>query len=294
MSRERIEARFAALKAEGRAAFVAYVMAGDPDAATSLEILKRLPAAGADLIELGFPFSDPVAEGPPIQRAAQRALAAGMTMNGTLQLVRDFRLGDQTTPLILMGYLNLIVSMGFTEFAVAAADAGVDGVIVVDCPAEEADPLADALDAVGLSLIFLTTPTTDEKRLPVVLRRASGFVYYVSVAGVTGVKEADEAVVAPEVARIRAASGMPVAVGCGIRTPVRAASGLPVAVGFGIRTPERAAEVARVADAAVVGSALVDEVAEAVAKNESVTTRVLLKVETLSKAVRFARVGVAV
>ncbi|HEX2561682.1 tryptophan synthase subunit alpha [Phenylobacterium sp.] len=276
MSRERIEARFAALKAEGRAAFVAYVMAGDPDAQTSLEILKGLPGAGADLIELGFPFSDPVAEGPPIQRAAQRALAAGMTLEGTLQIVRDFRLGDQTTPLILMGYLNLIVSLGFGEFAAAAADAGVDGVIVVDCPAEEADPLADALDAVGLSLIFLTTPTTDEKRLPVVLRRASGFVYYVSVAGVTGVKEADEAVVAPEVARIRAASGM------------------PVAVGFGIRTPERAAAIARIADGSVVGSALVDEIAEGLAVNESVTTRVLSKAETLSKAVRFARVGVAV
>lgn len=276
MSKERIEARFAALKSEGRAAFVAYVMAGDPDAQTSLEILRGLPAAGADLIELGFPFSDPVAEGPPIQRAAQRALAAGMTMNGTLQLVRDFRVGDTTTPLILMGYLNLIVSMGFTAFAQAAADAGVDGVIVVDCPAEEADPLADALDAVGLSLIFLTTPTTDEKRLPVVLKRASGFVYYVSVAGVTGVKEADEAAVAPQVARIRAASG------------------LPVAVGFGIRTPERAAAIARIADGSVVGSALVDEIAEGLAVNESVTTRVLSKAETLSKAVRFARVGVAV
>jgi tryptophan synthase alpha chain len=276
LSRERIEARFAALKAEGRAAFVAYVMAGDPDAQTSLEILKGLPGAGADVIELGFPFSDPVAEGPPIQRAAQRALSGGMTLNGTLQLVRDFRLTDQDTPLILMGYLNLIVSLGFTEFARAAADAGVDGVIVVDCPPEEADPLADALDAVGLSLIFLTTPTTDQARLPVVLKRTSGFVYYVSVAGVTGVKEADEAVVAPEVARIQAASGM------------------PVAVGFGIRTAERAAAIARISDGAVVGSALVDEIAEGLAVNESVTTRVLSKAETLSKAVRFARVGVAV
>jgi tryptophan synthase alpha chain len=276
LSRERIEARFAALKAEGRAAFVAYVMAGDPDAQTSLEILKGLPAAGADLIELGFPFSDPVAEGPPVQRAAQRALAAGMTMKGTLQLASGFRATDQQTPLILMGYLNLIVSMGFAQFAQAAADAGVDGVIVVDCPPEEADPLADALDAAGLSLIFLATPTTDERRLPVVLKRASGFVYYVSVAGVTGVKEADEAAVAPEVARIRAASG------------------LPVAVGFGIRSPERAAAIARVADASVVGSALVDEVAQGLAVNESVTTRVLSKAETLSKAVRFARVGAAV
>ncbi|MDD3837971.1 MAG: tryptophan synthase subunit alpha [Phenylobacterium sp.] len=276
MSRERIEARFAALKAEGRSAFVAYVMAGDPDPATSREIVKGLPAAGADLIELGFPFSDPVAEGPPIQKAAQRALAAGMTLRGVFELAADFRRGDQDTPLILMGYLNLIVSMGFSAFARAAAEAGIDGVIVVDCPPEEADPLADALDAAGLALIFLATPTTDDKRLPVVVNRASGFIYYVSVAGVTGVKEADESAVAPNVARIQAASG------------------LPVAVGFGIRTPERAAAIARIADAAVVGSALVDEVAEGLAMNESVTTRVLSKAETLSKAVRFARVGAAV
>lgn len=276
MSRERIEARFAALKAEGRSAFVAYVMAGDPDPATSREIVKGLPAAGADLIELGFPFSDPVAEGPPIQKAAQRALAAGMTLKGVFELAADFRRGDQDTPLILMGYLNLIVSMGFSAFARAAAGAGIDGVIVVDCPPEEADPLADALDAAGLALIFLATPTTDDKRLPVVVKRASGFIYYVSVAGVTGVKEADESAVAPNVARIQAASG------------------LPVAVGFGIRTPERAAAIARIADAAVVGSALVDEVAEGLAMNESVTTRVLSKAETLSKAVRFARVGAAV
>lgn len=276
MSRERIEARFAALKAEGRSAFVAYVMAGDPEPATSREIVKGLPAAGADLIELGFPFSDPVAEGPPIQKAAQRALAAGMTLRGVFELAADFRRGDQDTPLILMGYLNLIVSMGFSAFARAAAEAGIDGVIVVDCPPEEADPLADALDAAGLALIFLATPTTDDKRLPVVVNRASGFIYYVSVAGVTGVKEADESAVAPNVARIQAASG------------------LPVAVGFGIRTPERAAAIARIADAAVVGSALVDEVAEGLAMNESVTTRVLSKAETLSKAVRFARVGAAV
>jgi tryptophan synthase alpha chain len=276
LSRARIEARFAALKAEGRAAFVPYVMAGDPDAATSLEILKGLPAAGADLIELGFPFSDPMAEGPPIQKAAQRALAAGMTLEGTLALVRAFRQGDADTPIILMGYLNLLLSMGLQPFAKAAAEAGVDGLIVVDCPPEEADPLVDALDAQDIALIRLATPTTDEKRLPTVLRRTSGFVYYVSVAGVTGVKEADEQVVGPAVARIKAATD------------------LPVAVGFGIRTPERAAAIARVADAAVVGSALVDEVAEAVINNESVTARVLLKVETLSKAVRFARVGVAV
>jgi tryptophan synthase alpha chain len=273
LSKSRIDARFAALKAEGRAAFVPYVMAGDPDAATALKILKGLPAAGADLIELGFPFSDPMAEGPPIQRAAQRALANGMTLAGTLELVRGFREGDRDTPLILMGYMNPLITWGLQTFARDAAQAGVDGLIVVDCPPEEADPLADALDASDIALIRLATPTTDDKRLPVVVRRTSGFVYYVSVAGVTGVKEADAAAVAPNVERVRRASG------------------LPVAVGFGIKTPERAAAIAQVADAAVVGSALVDEVAEAVDLNEDVTARVLSKVESLAKAVRFARRG---
>ncbi|MDB5475336.1 MAG: trpA [Phenylobacterium sp.] len=273
MSRSRIEQRFAALKAEGRAGFVAYVMAGDPDAATALKILQGLPAAGADLIELGFPFSDPMAEGPPIQRAAQRALAGGMTLTGTLALARKFRDGDQTTPLILMGYMNLVLHRGIEAFARDAAAAGVDGLIVVDCPPEEAGPLADALDAADVSLIRLATPTSDDARLKVVVKRTSGFVYYVSVAGVTGVKEADETAVAPAVARVRKASGM------------------PVAVGFGIKTPERAAAIARVADAVVVGSALVDEVAEAVDMNEDVTRRVLLKAESLAKAVRAARIG---
>lgn len=273
MSKDRIDARFAALKAEGRAAFVPYVMAGDPDAATALSILKGLPAAGADLIEVGFPFSDPMAEGPPIQRAAQRALANGMTLKGTLDLVRSFREGDQATPIILMGYTNPLVTWGYEAFAHDAADAGVDGLIIVDTPPEEAGPLADALDAAGVSLIRLATPTSDDARLKTIVRRTSGFVYYVSVAGVTGVKEADAAVVAPHVERVRKASG------------------LPVAVGFGIKTPERAAAIARVADAAVVGSALVDEIAEAVRMNEDVTARVLSKVSTLAKAVRSARVG---
>ena len=273
MTTARIDARFAALKAEGRAAFVAYVMAGDPDAATAAKILAGLPGAGADLIEVGFPFSDPMAEGPPIQRAAQRALAKGMTLQGTLDLVRGFRAGDQTTPVILMGYANPLASRGYEAFAGDAADAGVDGIIVVDLPPEEADPLADALDRVQLSLIRLATPTSDDARLATIVRRTSGFVYYVSVAGVTGVKEADAAVVAPHVARVRRASG------------------LPVAVGFGIRTPERAAAIARVADAAVVGSALVDEIAQAVEMNEDVTPRVLSKVNSLAKAVRSARVG---
>ena len=272
MSKSRIEARFAQLKAENRAAFVAYVMAGDPDYATGLEILQGLPAAGADLIEVGFPFSDPMAEGPPIQRAAQRALANGQTLKKTLAMIAEFRKSDQATPIIMMGYANPLVHHGYAAFARDAAAAGVDGVICVDIPPEEADPLADALDASDLSLIRLATPTSDEKRLPVVIRRTSGFVYYVSVAGVTGVKEADAAAVVPNVERIRAASG------------------LPVAVGFGIKTPERAAEIARVADAAVVGSALVEEVATGLAMNESVTARVLSKVESLAKAVRSARV----
>ncbi|HEX5377591.1 MAG TPA: tryptophan synthase subunit alpha [Phenylobacterium sp.] len=272
MSKARIDARFAALRAEGRAAFVAYVMAGDPDYDTSLQILKGLPAAGADLIEVGFPFSDPMAEGPPIQRAALRALANGMTLARTLQLVADFRKGDADTPVIMMGYANPLIGWGFEAFARDAAAAGVDGLIVVDIPPEEADPLADALDAEHMSLIRLATPTTDDKRLPIVIRRTSGFVYYVSVAGVTGVKEADADLVAPHVVRVRAASG------------------LPVAVGFGIKTPERAAAIARVADAVVVGSALVDEVAAGLAMNESVTARVLSKVESLAKAVRSARV----
>lgn len=275
MTKDRIDRRFAALKAENRAGFVSYVMAGDPDAATALAILEGLPAAGADLIELGFPFSDPMAEGPTIQRASQRALAQKMTLNGTLDLVRAFRQGDQDTPLILMGYLNPLVNKGFETFAREAAQAGVDGLIVVDCPPEEADPLADALEAHGVSLIRLATPTTDDARLPAVVRRTSGFLYYVSVAGVTGVKSADAGDVAPAVARLRAASG------------------LPVAVGFGIRTPEQAAAVARIADAAVVGSALVDEIESAAKLNENVTEKVLLKASELAKAVRSARLEMA-
>ncbi len=269
----RLDVRFAALREEGRAAFIAYVMAGDPDADTALEIVRALPGAGVDIIELGMPFSDPMAEGPPIQRAALRALKAGMTLAGTLDTVRKFRTGDDATPIVLMGYLNPVLSYGFARFADDAASAGVDGLIVVDCPPEESDPLADELDRNHISLIRLATPTTDDKRLPAVVRRTSGFVYYVSVAGVTGAKEADADAVAPAVARVRKASG------------------LPVAVGFGIRTPERAAEVARVADAAVVGSALVDRIAEALELNESPVAKVVETAAALAKAVRSARVA---
>tara|TARA_R110000787_G_scaffold18593_4_gene56769 strand:+ start:585 stop:1415 length:831 start_codon:yes stop_codon:yes gene_type:complete len=272
MTTARIDARFAALKAAGRAGFVTYVMAGDPTPDAALEILRGLPAAGADLIELGIPFSDPMAEGPPIQKAAIRALKAGLTLKGTLDLARAFRDGDADTPLILMGYLNPLESYGYDAFARDAAASGVDGVIVVDCPPEEADPLSDALDAHKVALIRLATPTSDDARLQVIARRTSGFVYYVSVAGVTGVKEAQALSVAPAVARVRKASG------------------LPVAVGFGVRTPERAAEIARVADAVVVGSALVDEVAAALEAGASAPERVLARVRALSDAVRAARV----
>ena len=271
MTVARIDARFAALKAEGRAAFIPYMMAGDPDTETTLALLRGLPDAGADLIELGFPFSDPMAEGVPIQRAAQRALTSGMTLRHTLDLVREFRKQEQATPIILMGYLNNVLTYGYEDFADDAAEAGVDGLIVVDCPPEEAAPLADALDAAGVALIRLATPTSDAARLKVVASRTSGFVYYVSVAGVTGQKEADEAAVAPQVE-------------C-----VRKASNLPVAVGFGIRTPERAAAVARVADAVVVGSALVDVLARALDENQAPVERVLETARRLAAAVRDAR-----
>lgn len=267
----RLDARFAELKREGRAAFVAYVMAGDPDRQRSEQLLAGLPGTGADVIELGFPFSDPMAEGVPIQLASQRSLAARTTLRSTLEMVRGFRTGEAATPLVLMGYLNPLLAYGLKPFARDAADAGVDGLIVVDCPPEEADPLADALDGVGIALIRLTAPTTDDARLQVVARRTSGFVYYVSVSGVTGTKEADADLAAPAVARVRAATG------------------LPVAVGFGIRTPERAAAVARVADAAVVGSALVDEIASAEAAGTDAVEAVLAKARALSAAVRAAR-----
>jgi tryptophan synthase alpha chain len=272
MTTGRIQARFTELARLNRAGFVAYVMAGDPDAESALAILQGLPAAGADLIELGMPFSDPMADGPSIQRAALRALAAGMTLDGVFELARRFRLTDQATPIVLMGYLNPIVSQGYETFAARAAAAGIDGLIAVDCPPEEADPLADALDREGVDLIRLATPTTDDARLAIVARRTRGFVYYVSVAGVTGAKAAVAADVAPAVARVRAASG------------------LPVAVGFGIRTPDQAAAIARIADAAVVGSALVDAIASAIADGEDPAARVLATASSLGRAISSARI----
>jgi tryptophan synthase alpha chain len=268
---ERIDARFLALARRGRAAFVPYVMAGDPDIDTAWSILRGLPGAGADLIELGIPFSDPMADGPTIQRAALRSLDGGMTVEAVLALVRRFRAEDAATPIVLMGYLNPLLSRGYERFAREAAEVGVDGLIVVDCPPEEAEPLADALDAYDLALIRLATPTTDDARLTIVAQRTRGFVYYVSVAGVTGAREADANEIAPRVARVRAAGR------------------LPVAVGFGIRTPERAAAVARVADGVVIGSALVDQIAEAIAQKRDPVTKVLESAAALAQAIGSAR-----
>jgi len=238
----RIDRRFAALRAEGRAAFVPFVMAGDPDANVFDSILKGLPDAGADLIEVGMPFTDPMADGPSIQLAGQRALAAGMTLDATLAAIARFREGDAETPVILMGYYNPIYSRGVDIFLEQARDAGIDGMIIVDLPPEEDDELCVPAQAAGMNFIRLATPTTDDRRLPAVLSNTSGFVYYVSITGITGAAEAAADSVGPEVARIKSATD------------------LPVCVGFGIKTPERAAEIARVADGAVVGSAIVDRI----------------------------------
>ncbi|MFN3262882.1 MAG: tryptophan synthase subunit alpha [Pikeienuella sp.] len=238
----RLTDRFAALKAEGRPAFVAYVMAGDPNPETAFEIMRGLPAAGVDVIELGLPFTDPMADGPAIQKAALRALDAGETLKGVLAMAARFREADQTTPIVLMGYYNPIYSHGVPAFLAGAKAAGVDGLIVVDLPPEEDEELCLPAAEAGLHFIRLATPTTDDERLPMVARNTSGFVYYVSITGITGAAEANAAAVAPEVARIRAATG------------------LPVCVGFGVRTPERAREIGRVADGVVVGSAIVEKI----------------------------------
>jgi tryptophan synthase alpha chain len=240
----RIDDTFAKLRAEERRAFVAYVMAGDPDYDTSLELARGLPAAGVDVIELGFPFTDPMADGPTIQLAGQRALEAGQTLARTLEMARAIRAGDATTPIVLMGYYNPIYSMGVPRFLEAAKAAGVDGLIVVDLPPEEDDELCLPAQAAGLDFIRLATPTTDDRRLPKVLQNTSGFVYYVSITGITGAGAAEAGEVGPEVARIKAQTD------------------LPVIVGFGIRTPEAAEAIAGVADGAVVGSAIVKLVEE--------------------------------
>ncbi len=236
----RIDKRFTTLKEEGRAAFVAFVTAGDPDLETSLEIIKGLPGVGTDLIEIGMPFTDPMAEGPPIQASYLRSLNGGQTMVRTLDLVRRFREGDNDTPIILMGYYNPVYHYGVERFLSDAKAAGVDGLIIVDLPAEEDEELCLPAIEAAITYIRLATPTTDEKRLPKVLTNTSGFVYYVAVKGITGAGSADANEVAAAVKRIKAATS------------------LPVAVGFGIKTPQNAAAIAAHADGAVVGSAIVD------------------------------------
>jgi len=244
---KRIEARFAALKAAGRGGFVAFVTAGDPDAETSARLIKGLPGAGADLIELGMPFTDPMADGPAVQASSQRALRAGATMKGTLAIVRDFRTQDNETPIVLMGYYNPIYSYGVDRFLKDAVDAGVDGLIIVDLPPEEDSELCRPAIAAGVNWIRLATPTTDDKRLPVVLSNTSGFIYYVSIMGITGTKSVPEAAVREAVARLRRHTD------------------LPIAVGFGVKTPADARAIASTADAAVVGSAIVSRIAAKVA-----------------------------
>jgi len=271
----RIERRFAALKAEGRAGLVTYLTCGDPDAESFARLLSALPASGADLIEVGMPFSDPMADGPSIQAAGLRALKAGMTLARTLDIVRHFRKSDAATPIVLMGYYNPIFRYGVARFLAAAKAAGVDGLIIVDLPPEHDDELCLPALAQGLDFIRLATPTTDDRRLPAVLKHTAGFIYYVSIAGITGTKAVDTGGVARAVARLRRHSR------------------LPVAVGFGIRTPDQAAAVARIADGTVVGSALVDEVAahldaDGKARPELVDA-VLGRVRALADGVRRAR-----
>ena len=271
----RIDARFAALKREGRAGLITFVTAGDPDPETSLEILKRLPAAGADIVELGMPFSDPMADGPAIQASSQRALRAGQTLKKTLALVRTFRTGDDSTPIVLMGYYNPIYIYGVPRFLADAKAAGVDGLIVVDLPPEEDDELCvPALNA-GLNFIRLATPTTDDRRLPAVLANTSGFVYYVSITGITGAAAPDTRRVVDAVKRIKRHTS------------------LPVAVGFGVKTAAHARAIAAGADGVVVGSALVEAIRgsldQAGKASERTVPAVTELVAALSAGVRGAR-----
>ncbi|MGJ5040494.1 tryptophan synthase subunit alpha [Bradyrhizobium sp. SZCCHNRI1058] len=262
----RMDARFAQLKQEGRSAFVTFVMSGDPDPETSLAIVKSLPQAGADIIEIGMPFTDPMADGPSIQAAGLRALKAGMTLRKTLQLVRSFREGDAATPIVLMGYYNPIYIYGVDKFLDDAKSAGVDGLIIVDLPPEEDDELCIPALKAGLNFIRLATPTTDDKRLPAVLANTSGFVYYVSITGITGAAAADSSAVGAAVARIKRHTA------------------LPVCVGFGIRTPETARAIAAHADGAVVGTALVDALRASLDAEGRATAKTVSAVSDLAAA----------
>ena len=260
----RIDARFAELAKEGRSAFVTFLMAGDPDPVTSLDIIKALPRAGADIIEIGMPFTDPMADGPSIQAAGLRALKGGMTLRKTLEMVRGFRKDDNTTPLVLMGYYNPIYIYGVDKFLDDARTAGVDGLIIVDLPPEEDDELCIPALKAGLNFIRLATPTTDDKRLPAVLANTSGFVYYVSITGITGAAAADSKVVGDAVARIKRHTK------------------LPVCVGFGIRTPQTARAIAEKANGAVVGTALVDALRDSLDAEGRATTKPVAAVADLA------------
>jgi len=273
----RIAARFAQLRAENRGALIPFIEAYDPDAETSMALLSGMPAAGADLIEIGMPFTDPMADGPIIQLAGQRALKVGATLVGALAMVRDFRKHDGETPIVLMGYFNPILSYGCDRFAKDAASSGVDGLIVVDLPAEEADELTKYTAKEGLELIRLVAPTTNDARLPHVLQGSGGFVYFVSITGITGTRSASNEALSHHVPRIRKATS------------------LPIAVGFGVRTPEQAANAVRIADAAVVASALIDTLAKHLDQHgrakPTAVRAVLDQVRALSEAVRAARCG---
>ncbi len=262
----RIDTRFAELKQQGRSAFVTFIMAGDPDLVTSLEIIRALPQAGADIIEIGMPFTDPMADGPSIQAAGLRALKAGTTLKKTLDLVRAFRKGDATTPLVLMGYYNPIFIYGVDKFLIDAKSAGVDGLIIVDLPPEEDEELCLPAMRAGLNFIRLATPTTDDKRLPAVLANTSGFVYYVSITGITGAASADSSKVAAAVARIKRHTK------------------LPVCVGFGIRTPDQARAIASTASGAVVGTALVDALRDSLDAEGRATSKTVNAVADLVRS----------
>ena len=263
----RIDDLFADLQSRNRKAFIAFITAGDPDVQMSAEILAGLPAAGADIIELGMPFTDPMADGPAIQAASQRALATGQTLQGTLNMVADFRAGNDTTPIVLMGYYNPIYHYGVDKFIAEAKQAGVDGLIIVDLPAEEDDELCLPAMQAGLNFIRLATPTTDDKRLPHVLNNTSGFVYYVSITGITGAAAPQQQAVADNIARIKQQTQ------------------LPVCVGFGIRTPAQAAALAAGSDGVVVGSALVDVIAETAENRADTVKQVLALASALAEGV---------
>ncbi|WP_439596628.1 tryptophan synthase subunit alpha [Falsiroseomonas sp.] len=268
----RIAQKFAALKAEGRGALIPFLEAFDPDRETAMAILRGMPAAGADLIEIGVPFTDPMADGPTVQKAGQRGLKAGATVAGALGMVREFRQGDAATPVILMGYFNPILSYGVAKFCTEAAEAGVDGLIVVDVPPEEADEIAPDATANGLDLIRLVAPTTGEDRLPKVLSATTGFVYYVAITGVTGTRSASTDDLAAAIPRIRKYTD------------------LPIAIGFGVRTPQQAGEASRIADGAVVASALIDGMLASLDAEGRATAAtvpaVLDRVRELAEAVR--------